>query len=246
MISLLNKFDNENIVKLLKIKDMDIKWIEPKTTVGDVAKGKYYYHREDIVDDIWSELEKGNSILIAAPRRAGKTSIMRYIEDNPKNCKVIFENIQGIDSGKRFYATLYRLLLSCLSKNQKIKRWFKKTISSKSISELDIKGKVKIENLPLDFIDEIDKLVIEINEKEGIENIVLLIDELPDVLFNISKKDNNEAKLILKNLRRWRQSKINKKVKFVFAGSMGIHYVVNVIENRNSDLNDLATINCNP
>jgi hypothetical protein len=50
----------------------------------------------------------------------------------------------------------------------------------------------------------------------------------------------------LKNLRRWRQSKVNGKVKFVFAGSVGIHYVVNAIENRNSDLNDLATINCNP
>jgi hypothetical protein len=105
---------------------------------------------------------------------------------------------------------------------------------------------VKIENLPLDFIDEIDKLLVGINEKEEIENIVLLIDELPDVLFNINKKDNDEAKAILKSLRRWRQSKANGKVKFVFAGSVGIHYVVNAIENRNSDLNDLATINCNP
>jgi hypothetical protein len=246
VISLLNKFDNKNIVEFLIIKDMDTKWIEPKTTIGDVAKGNYYYHRKDIVDAIWRELEKGNSILIAAPRRSGKTSIMRHIEDNPKNYKVIFENIQGIDSGKRFYATLYRLLLSCLSKNQKIKQWFQKIISSKSISELDIKGKVKIENSPLDFIDEIDRLLIEINEKEEIENIVLLIDELPDVLFNINKKDKDEAKSILKNLRRWRQNKASGKVKFVFAGSVGIHYVVNAIENRNSDINDLVTINCNP
>jgi hypothetical protein len=39
---------------------------------------------------------------------------------------------------------------------------------------------------------------------------------------------------------------MNQKVKFVFAGSVGIHYVVNVIEKRTSDLNDFAKVQCNP
>jgi len=44
-------------------------------------------------------------------------------------------------------------------------------------------------------------------------------------------------------LRHWRQQPdMNKKVKFVLAGSVGIHYVVDKIEKRNTDLNDLATV----
>jgi hypothetical protein len=226
---------------------MDTKWIAPKIIIGGVARDENYYHRKDVVESIWAELDKGNSILIAAPRRVGKTSIMRCMEEYPKeNYKIVFENIQGIDSENRFYGRLYNLLLDCLNKSQTIKKWFRRYLSSKSISEIDIKGKIKIETLKLNFIDEIDNLLIEINEKKDLENIVLLIDELPEVLFNINKTNNNKAKSILKNLRRWRQNKATEKVKFVFAGSVGIHYVVNAIENRNSDLNDLATINCNP
>jgi len=39
---------------------------------------------------------------------------------------------------------------------------------------------------------------------------------------------------------------MNKKVKFVLAGSVGIHYVVDKIEKRSSDLNDLRTIDFKP
>jgi hypothetical protein len=228
---------------------MGTNWKSPKTTIGSVAKGKNYYHRKEIVNNIWSELKKGNSILIAAPRRVGKTSIMQYMEANPiRNYRAIFDDIEGIDSEKQFYGRLYRLLLSCLSlsKGEKAKKWFLEYIKSKSITELDIKGKIKIEKLSIDYLDELNRLLEEINKKEEIENIVLLIDELPGVLFNINKTNNKEAVSILKNLRRWRQNKANRKIQFVFAGSVGIHYVVNAIENRNSDLNDLALIQCDP
>jgi len=75
----------------------------------------------------------------------------------------------------------------------------------------------------------------------------LLIDELPEVLHNLEKNGKiDEAKSILKNLRRWRQDGKFIKLKFVLAGSIGIHYVVDKIEGRNSDLNDLAKVSCNP
>jgi len=44
-------------------------------TVGSPVKGEDYYGRDELIELIWKRLEK-NNLLLAAPRRFGKTSIM--------------------------------------------------------------------------------------------------------------------------------------------------------------------------
>ncbi|MFE3869188.1 hypothetical protein ACFX5E_14070 [Flavobacterium sp. LS2P90] len=222
------------------------KWISPKIIIGPVATGDYYYHRLEIVEDIWEELEKGNFVLIAAPRRVGKTSVMKFMVENPKeNYKLIFENIQGINSEDDFYKMIYKLILGFLSDSKKIKNWFLKYLKSKSISEVDITGSFKISDQKIDYLEEINKIIPQLGA--DCETIILLIDELPEVLHNLYKSNKKEQAIsILKNLRRWRQDTRFKKLQFVLAGSIGIHYVVNTIEGRNSDLNDLRKVYCNP
>ena len=226
---------------------MNKSWKDPKTIVGNAARGEYYFHRANIVNTIWNELEKGNSILIAAPRRVGKTSIMRYIEENPKkNYRMVFSNIEGILSEKELYKRIFDLILSCLNKNKNIFNRFKNYLKSKNITEVDIKGKIKIEKNEIDHEKELDALLDELDSQNDTK-IILLLDELPEVLFNLHKiGKTDEAVSILKNMRRWRQNLNNKNILFVLAGSVGIHYVVNAIENRSSDLNDLAEVNCFP
>jgi glutathione peroxidase-family protein len=225
---------------------MNENWKDPKIIIGNAATGSEFYKRDDIIEEIWDELKKGNSVLLAAPRRVGKTSVMQYIKDeSTENYKLIFSDIEGINSTNELYERIYTLLVNCLNISGKAKKWFAKFLKSKSITEITIKG-IKFENKPTDFLMEIEALLEEINEKDS-ENIILLLDELPKVLFEINKKSNTDAISILTKLRHWRQQpEMNKKVKFVFAGSVGIHYVVKQIETRNSDLNDLATINFNP
>lgn len=221
-------------------------WNGPKIIIGPVATGDYYYHRLEIVEDIWEELEKGNFVLIAAPRRVGKTSVMKFMVENPKeNYKLIFENIQGINSEYDFYKMIYKLILGCLSDSKKIKTWFTNYLKSKSISEVDIKGSFKIVDQKIDYLEEINKIIPQL--ETDCETIILLIDELPEVLHNLYKSNKKEQAIsILKNLRSWRQDTRFKKMQFVLAGSIGIHYVVNTIEGRNSDLNDLRKVYCNP
>ncbi|MDR0872738.1 MAG: AAA-like domain-containing protein [Prevotellaceae bacterium] len=226
---------------------MNENWTSPKIIIGNAATGSEFYKRDDIIEEIWDELKKGNSVLLAAPRRVGKTSIMQYMEEQPTEYyKLIFENIQSTKSATVFYERIYTLLISCLSKTKQAKKWFEKFITTKSIKNIGKDG-IEFETKPADFLKATNSLLKEINENPDVENIVLLLDELPEVLFNINKTNTEDAISILKNLRHWRQQpEMNKKVKFVFAGSVGIHYVVEKIETRNSDLNDLATINFNP
>ncbi len=220
-------------------------WKSPKIIIGPVATGRFYYHREEIVNEIWEELEKGCFILLAAPRRVGKTSIMKYMEENPKeNHKVIFKNIQSLKSEDEFYKVLYGLILSCLSTSKKLKNYFVKYIKSKSITEVDIKGSFKIASIDSNYLQEINTLISEIANIG--ETIVLLIDELPEVLYRLNKSNKKEEAIsILKNLRSWRQDDKFRKLQFVLADSIGIHSIVKIIEGRDSDLNDLRKIQCN-
>jgi len=217
-------------------------WTDPNFILGSVATGSNFYLRNEIVEQIWNELKTG-SVLLAAPRRVGKTSVMQYMAENPvENYKLIFQNIQGIKSADEFFERMYTLLLNCLNTMQKAKRWFEKFINSKTIKKIGKDG-VEFESKPTDFLKATNSLLTEINEIQEIENIILLLDELPEVLFHINKTNKEDAVSILKYLRRWRQqSEMNKKLKFVLAGSVGIHYVVDQIETRNSDLNDLKKV----
>jgi len=227
---------------------MNANWIDPNFIIGNVAKGDNFYLRKDIIEDIWKELKRGNSVLLAAPRRVGKTSIMQYMAEHPvENYKLIFQDIEGIDSANDFFERVYMLILNCLNKTKKAKKWFENFKTSKTIKSIGPNG-IEFETKPTDYLKAINALLIEINEIKEVENIVLLLDELPQALFNIHKDNNNkEAVSILENLRHWRQQpEINKKVKFVFAGSVGIHYVVNKIKTRISDLNDLAKVYFEP
>ncbi len=226
---------------------MEKDWKSPEIIIGSAAIGNYYYHRTETEQEVWNELDKGNYVLLIAPRRVGKTSIMKSIASQGRpNYLLVFNNVQGIRSENDFYKTLYGLVLSCLDKGKQIKEWFSNYLKNRTISEIDMSGSFKIEKEQINYLDEINRLMHELNKKNT-ETIVLLIDEIPELLHYLNKNGKkDEASSIIKNLRQWRQNQEFNKLRFVLAGSIGIHYVVNAIEGRSADLNDLCIINCPP
>ena len=54
----------------------------PRLTLGPPAKGDDFFDREEVIQEIWNILER-SSILLAAPRKFGKTSIMLKLRDEP-------------------------------------------------------------------------------------------------------------------------------------------------------------------
>ena len=225
--------------------NMETTWKSPKIIIGKEATGDYYFVREELENEIWEEIKKGNNILLTAPRRVGKTSVMKSLaEQSNNNYRFIFRIIQGIDEKTDFYKTLFELILSCLNTSERYKTQFKNYFKKMGITEITKDG-IKIERRDIDYLAEIKKLIPKLNP-EG-ENIVLLIDELPEVLYNLYKKGKRtEASSILNNFRDWRLEKGFEKIQFVLAGSIGIHYVVDLIDNRPKGINDLNKIYCPP
>ncbi len=218
-------------------------WVNPKVIIGNTATGTYYYHRPNIVAEIWEQVAKGNHVLLAAPRRVGKTSVMKFMALNsPKEYKSIFENVQSIKSEDEFYKKIYSLLKSCLGKGQRTTTWVVDFFKKIKIQEIDATGSIKLGDKTINYLDAVNHILPKLNEERV--KIILFIDELPEVLHRLNKAGNKEEAIsILKNIRTWRQDDQFKNFCLVLAGSIGIHHVVKAIEGRTTDTNDFNNVN---
>ena len=217
-------------------------WKNPKVIIGNTATGDYYFDRPNIVAEIWNQIEKGNHVLLAAPRRVGKSSVMKYMALNsPGGYKCIFEIVQGIKSEDEFYKKIYSLLKSCLNKGQKSATWVSDFFKKIKIEEIDATGSIKFGDRTINYLEAVNHILPKLNDEEI--KIILFIDELPEVLHRLNKAGKKEAAAsILKNIRTWRQGEQYKNFCLVLAGSVGIHHVVKSIEGRTTDTNDFNKV----
>ncbi len=217
-------------------------WINPKVIIGNTATGEYYFHRPIIVAEIWDQIERGNHVLLTAPRRVGKSSVMKYMAANAQEeNKCIFENVQGIKNEDEFYKKVYLLLKSCLGNVKKSATWVIDFFRKIKIEEIDATGSIKFGDRTINYLEAINYILPKLND-EGIK-VILFIDELPEVLHSLNKAGKkDEAGSILKNLRNWRQDDQFRNLCLVLAGSIGIHHVVKSIEGRTTDTNDFNKV----
>ena len=232
-----------NIFNHKFIAEMSHPWIDPQIVNGPTATGQYYYPRPQIEADIWAEIAKGGHVLLAAPRRVGKSSVMlAMLENCPENTRCVFKNIQGIKSEAEFYQEFFELLIRCLNNYRKGINWVNSFFNGITIEEITLEGVKFGEKKPLDYAEEIDRLLPKIADQKL--NLVLLLDELPEVLNGLYRnKRSNEASAILSRLRQWRQHPdIKYHLSIVLAGSVGIHHIVKTIEGRTVDINDFVIV----
>jgi AAA+ ATPase superfamily predicted ATPase len=73
---------------------------------GGVPTGENLFGRDELISDLWRKLEQDN-ILLLAPRRFGKTGIMRKMQDEPRNgFAVVFLDCEKIRDPESFLVEL--------------------------------------------------------------------------------------------------------------------------------------------
>ena len=55
-----------------------------RNVTGAPVVGDDLYGREAEIERLWTALDRGDSLLMLAPRRVGKTSLMRELERDPR------------------------------------------------------------------------------------------------------------------------------------------------------------------
>jgi uncharacterized protein len=211
-------------------------WVHPQTISGPAAEGKNYFRRIAVEDSLWREISKGSHILFSAPRRVGKSSVMKYIAKNPPDgYACTYDDIESDISTHEFYKRLLEIVMQHVKnpKGLRIKAWFKRL----GIDEASLEG-FKFLKKDHDYKSELLSLLPHLKD-EG-KRIVIFLDEFPDVLKNIRDKEGAPAAAdVLHTLRSMRHDE-NFKGHFslVLAGSVGLAHVVKDI-GRMALINDL-------
>lgn len=83
----------------------------PGLVVGSPPRGGDYFGQDSFVDTLWERLDKGN-VLLAAPRRFGKTGAMFQLLDEPREgFRAIYIDVEGIPTAADFMVELLAALL---------------------------------------------------------------------------------------------------------------------------------------
>ncbi len=196
--------------------------------VGGVARNDDYYFHKSFIDDIWNSLKKDN-VLLLAPRRTGKTSIMYYMLDHPgKGYKVIHLNVEDLGRPAEFFLSL----IDAIKEHQP--EYLKKLTSSwilfkdigsriDEIGFLDFKIKLRKatdwERRWKELAQQLLEKVIAVDEP-----VLFIIDEFPDMLTAMAEHSLEELTSFLHLFRKMRiGSQNNDKIRWLVGGSVNIH-----------------------
>lgn len=228
---------------------------EPGFVIGPIAKGKDLWDRQEEINAVWIALEK-SSILLKAPRRFGKSSIMYNLYENPKpGFKVIFEDTEGMRDPIDFIARLMTEMLIDKKFWGSIKGWLKKTFpkveevgfSVAKFDEINIADfRLKIrESIGKDWQDKGLELISKIQQYQN--KIVFILDELPILVQNIKRKEGKEtARNFLHWFRSVRQMPELAHVRWMVGGSIGIEHILDEVEAGTKVVNDFHILRIGP
>ncbi|MEM9885607.1 MAG: ATP-binding protein [Bacteroidota bacterium] len=218
-----------------------------KNIVGAPTKRENFYKRDKIINRIYRRLDAGNHLLLAAPRRVGKTSIMLYLEEFPREgYECIYVYVESIHDPELFYATISKALLNsnALKKRSKASKHLGDLFEGvlKRISKVEILGTgVELNHEQEDgnvFLD-LQKMMQELEKSE--ETVVIMLDEFPGLIENIKKKHGIEAATFFLQQNRALRQETSENVKFIYTGSVGLQTIVKQISSM-SVINDINTL----
>lgn len=198
--------------------------------VGNPAIGDDFIDREKEIGQILSALKK-DSVLLIAPRRFGKTSIMRRLEKELSSLDglCVFIEVEDIYSPQRFLSEMVMALLGSerIRKKRKLRSafeksfsWFKGNIEEVGVYVFSAKLRSNIEaDLKVDWTEKARLIFEIINDFES--NVYFIVDEFPIAIKNMDPED---AEKFLHWFRKLRQ--ISENLRFIVGGSVSIDRVV--------------------
>ena len=220
----------------------------PGFIIGNIAKRDDFWNREDEINTVWKTLEK-NNVLLKAPRRFGKTSIMNYLYEFPdSNFKVFFQDTESVREPEEFISGIISMLLTVSSFRKlyktltgKLKNFIKGVEVGVGYEDMpEVRVKIK-ESLGKDWQEEGRKLISHLQKYDG--KILFILDELPELIKNIKKKrDKDTAVDFLQWFRSIRQMPALSHIKWLVGGSIGIEHVVEKVGAGTKTINDFSII----
>lgn len=222
-----------------------------KNIVGQTPRGVDFYPRQTVISRIYRRLDSGNHLYLSAPRRSGKTSIMRALEDNPNPGYIfVYLNVEDCSDSEEYF----RLLAEELEKSAAQGKLAKLGEKAKGVLEsfLDRVKKVKIAGLELEtaaatakptYAAAFEQLLRELETDQT--TIVIMVDEFPVTVENIAKIQGTDAAVRFLHANRGLRQRAGAGVRFVYTGSIGLPNVARKLD-PTPTINDLNIVEIPP
>lgn len=200
----------------------------PKNVVGSPARGDDLYGRDGDVDALWALLDRG-SVLLAAPRRYGKTSIMFALADRPRaGSQVVQIDVEAIEHPVDLFVSLLAEVAQ-IAPLAKGLRELKQAPSSflgrlrgvvDEVGVAGIKLKLREEVKPEDWA-RLGESVFE-QLAGAATKVLVILDEFPVMVSRMLDQDHDATKRFLHWFRAQRQLRSAGGLRFLLGGSMNI------------------------
>jgi len=209
---------------------------------GSPVEGENFYGREKELSFAWSKVLKGNSLILSAPRRVGKSSFAKKLLENAKkeNWNTLEINLEEVSSEIGFVNLLIEKLQAAnwwQSSMSKAERLFGQILESikPSIGFGETKVSVEWSHTKIDVYQKLKGLI---NHEE---DTLIMVDELTILLNRLLKNENGkqDVEFFLNWLRSFRQVS-GTKIRWVFCSSIGIENFTSM-HNLSYALNDVTT-----
>ncbi|MPQ31865.1 ATP-binding protein [Clostridium estertheticum] len=221
-----------------------------KITTGQAARGDNFFKRPILINKLWRKIDSDSSIIISAPRRVGKTSLMRYIEDNPREkYYVVYVITESVYNENKYYKEIVKAILNCdsIRKRDKVINSIKDIAKNifKSIDEVGIDSVKFSKNIEYNYYDKFIEIMRSI-DLEG-HKLIIMIDEFAQTIENIQQKEGTAyAVHLLQSNRVLRQnSDINNKFQFIYTGSISLEGIARRMDS-SKFINDLDIVKVTP
>jgi uncharacterized protein len=224
----------------------------PANFVGPPVRGKDCYGRDSFVELVWEKLSFGH-VILAAPRRFGKTSVMYRLIDEPRwDYRLIHCDLEHFTEAADLLTALAVQLandevlcaamtsLSYLPK--KAWRAFRGNVDELELYKLKIKLKEQFRPAWQELGEELFEAVADTSH-----TVVFILDEFAVMIDRMAHDPNRreEARTLLRWLRNLRQSPRTKNVRFLVAGSIGIGHVLQQL-GESASINDFEQLKLAP
>ncbi len=224
-----------------------------RNIVGNVPDPEELYGRDALIEHLWRQI-RGNNILLVAPRRFGKTGVMRHVLRLPRDGYLpVYLDVEDVDSPQEFVWRLTREVLALdlvrqtLSGIKSLPHAIRELLTD-HVEELGFEGaKVKFRRGIEDgWEDAARKLLLELEKADA--TFVFIIDELPSMLEQMRRSGGeDQARAFVSWFRgvRLQQKDELRRHRFVVGGSIGIDLVLRSLQ-ANDKLNDFDRLYVEP
>jgi hypothetical protein len=221
-----------------------------RNRTGQPVRGTDFWDRQRELDELW-HLVDHDSVLLLAPRRVGKTSLLYRLLDEPRDgWRCAYLDVMAAESEQRFVA---RLVSRLHRLNPSGKIW--KQFGDRMHDLLDRVEKLHAGPIEFELSREIANGWQEVGERalklacDGEVRTLLLVDEFPIFVRRLlrSKNGSERTQLLMHWFRSVRTalSLEDVEVRFLIAGSIGLDGVVSRAR-MSGTIADLKTFSLGP